>query len=78
MKSTKSFNHLLNKMEGLKETEQGKLKGGVIFISANIHNIQINNQNLCYPNDRTCENQGICFNTGNCSPDINTAHCQIK
>ena len=61
MKKDKSFESLVNKMEQLKETEQGKLKGGIAVVSS--LSIELD------------ENSGTCVNNGDCSGEDNTGSC---
>ncbi|MDY3316424.1 hypothetical protein PG630_03750 [Riemerella anatipestifer] len=61
MKNEKSFQEILQKMENLKETEQGKLKGGITVIKG-----------VATALDR---NSGDCHNHGDCSGEENTGTC---
>ncbi len=61
MKNDKSFKSLLSKMESLKETEQGKLKGGISVVASSAFAFGTNS--------------GTCVNNGDCSDEKNTGTC---
>lgn len=61
MKNEKSFESLLKKMESLKETEQGKLKGGVSVVAGSSYLLGTNS--------------GTCVNNGDCTDEKNTGIC---
>ena len=62
MKNLEAFEELAKKMEGLKETEQGKLKGGISLVSDPGNNL-------------LGTNSGTCVNNGDCSGENNTGTC---
>lgn len=69
MKKEKSFEKLISKMEQLKETEQGKLKGGIAVTNTPLAELAGTNSGVC-TNNGPCddqENTNLCFNNkSNC------------
>lgn len=58
----KNFNSLIKKMDSLKETEKGKLKGGISVVVGASLSVE-------------GTNGGICVNNGDCSQEKNTGTC---
>jgi hypothetical protein len=61
MKNDKSFKSLLKKMESLKETELGKLRGGISVVTGTSFEFGTNS--------------GTCVNNGDCTDEKNTGTC---